>query len=91
MSVVERSDFARLVSAPKIRSFRSFQDVLEEHDGRFTVSNPETGIFGVGDNPRAAFEDFERALREHLDVLSRQDALSEDLVVQLRYLQQRLS
>jgi hypothetical protein len=91
VSVIERSDQVRLTFLPSVQFSRSFHDILEEHDGYWTVRNPETGIFGSGADPRAAFDDFENALREHLDVLSRQDSLSDDLQAQLRYLQQRLT
>jgi hypothetical protein len=69
----------------------SNQEIVEEHDGHWTVRNPETGIFGSGPDRDAAVEDFERALREHLDVLGRQAELSDDLTAQLVYLRQRLS
>src|SRR5262249_37729816 len=38
----------------------------------------------------AAFADFEQALREHFDVLRRQDALTDALRTQLAYLERRL-
>ena len=50
-----------------------------------------TGIHGVGQEPSEAVQDFARALAEHLDMLSRQDDLSDDLRGQLAYLQLRLA
>lgn len=64
--------------------------ILEEHVGYWTIRDGFTGIFGSGATPEAAYEDFQRALREHLDVLSRQDVLSDDLSAQLAYLRHRL-
>jgi predicted RNase H-like HicB family nuclease len=49
-----------------------------------------TGIFGHGPTVEAAVSDLQRALREHLDVLEREPALSEALAQQLAYLRQRL-
>ena len=69
----------------------SAEAILEEHGGRWTARDPETGIFGSGATPEAALGDFRRALREHLDLLTRQDALSGELAAQLAYLRQRLS
>ena len=64
--------------------------ILEEHGGYWTVRDVGTGIFGSGADPEAAHRDFERALREHLDVLERQDALSPELTAQLAYLRELL-
>ena len=69
----------------------SDQDVVEQQEGYWTVRNRETGIFGSGPDREAAVEDFERALREHFDVLERQDELSDDLAAQFGYLRQRLT
>jgi predicted RNase H-like HicB family nuclease len=66
-------------------------DVLEEQDGYWTVTNAQTGIFGSGPTPDDAFSDFAAALRDHLDVLERQDALAPALVEQLAYLRGRIS
>jgi predicted RNase H-like HicB family nuclease len=66
-------------------------EIAEEHDGYWTVHDVETGIFGSGETQEAAREDFERALHEHLDVLERQDSLSDELTAQLTYLRFRLS
>jgi len=68
----------------------SNQEIVEEHDDYWTVRNPETGIFGSGPDRDTAVKGFERALREHLDVLERQAELSDDLTAQLVYLRQRL-
>jgi len=62
--------------------------VVEEQDGRWTVRDVETGIFGTGPDAQAAHRDFERALREHRDVLERQEELSPELTVQLAYLRE---
>lgn len=52
----------------------------------FTVSEPETGIFGIGRDLPSALQDFRVALGEHRDVLESSEALSEDLRRQLRFL-----
>ena len=64
---------------------------IEQHEGYWTVQDPETGIFGSGPDDTAALVDFGRALREHFDVLSRQEGLSVELAHQLDYLRQLLS
>lgn len=66
-------------------------DVVEEHEGYWTVQDLETGIFGSGPDLSAAREDFQRALQEHFEVLSAQEALTPELNAQLVYLRQRLS
>lgn len=66
-------------------------DVEEHDDGTFAVVDQETGIFGHGEDLSAALRDFERAVLEHLDVLGRQPALSDDLAAQLSYLRERLA
>jgi hypothetical protein len=65
--------------------------ILEEHEGYCTVRDLETGIFGSGADPEAAQTDFERALREHRDLLERQDDLSPELAVQLAYIRELLA
>jgi hypothetical protein len=55
-----------------------------------TVVDRETGVFGIGASPREALDDFRRAVREHLDVLERQESLSDDLTAQFQYLRERL-
>jgi hypothetical protein len=54
------------------------------------VRDIPTGIFGQGGTFEDAAEDFGRAVREHLDVLNRQDALSDELARQRDYLRARL-
>jgi hypothetical protein len=54
----------------------------------FAVSDLVTGIFGFGSDLNKAIRDLSHALREHRDVLERQDALSPDLERQLAYLRQ---
>jgi hypothetical protein len=66
-------------------------DILEQHEGYFTVRDLETGIFGTGREPQAAIDDFQIALREHLELLERQSSLSPDLQAQLHYLRARLN
>src|SRR5262245_58196206 len=63
---------------------------LEREGDRWIVVDRETGIHGSGSEPSEAIEDFARALQEHMDVLERQDELSDDLARQLDYLQSRL-
>jgi hypothetical protein len=64
---------------------------IEHARGRWTVVDRETGVFGVGDDPSAAIRDFLRAVAEHVDLLERQDSLSDELEAQLIYLRARLS
>ncbi len=59
---------------------------IEELDGMFTVHDPVTGIFGTGTSRALSLEDFMQALREHADVLGRQERLSPALADQLKYL-----
>ena len=59
---------------------------ISEVDGEWTVTDTETGIFGVGSNEESALRDYFAALVEHRDVLASQPSLSEDLQAQLRYL-----
>jgi hypothetical protein len=66
-------------------------DVDFEHRGRhWVVRDRETGIFGRGDDPLSAVRDFARATADHLDVLERQEALSQGLTAQLQYLRERV-
>ena len=62
---------------------------IERHGQHWLVIDRVTGIHGSGDEPSEALVDFRRALSEHLDLLERQDALSDDLVQQLHYLRAR--
>ena len=64
---------------------------LEPHDDYWTAVDPETGIFGSGPDRDAALEDLRQALHEHLEVLDRQEALSEELWAQLVYLRRLLA
>ena len=64
--------------------------IVDEHDGYWIVRDVETGIFGTGPDAAAAHQDLERALREHLDVLERQEELSSELTAQLAYLRELL-
>ena len=70
---------------------RTLGPILEKHEGYYTVRDLETGIFGSGADPEAAQTDFERALREHRDMLERQDDLSPKLAVQLAYIRELLA
>lgn len=67
----------------------AFDLELQYTGARWTVRDLETGIFGAGDTPSEALLDFQRAAREHLDVLQRQESLSDDLAAQLDYLRTR--
>ena len=60
---------------------------LERGETGWTASDLVTGIFGFGLDPNAAIVDLVHALREHREVLERQDELSPDLEEQLAYLQ----
>jgi hypothetical protein len=57
----------------------------------WTVVDRETGIFGHGDDLLAALRDFDRAAVEHLDVLQRQESLTDELTAQVAYLRQRVA
>ena len=69
----------------------STEEIAQQHDGYWTIHDLMTGIFGSGADLESANEDFQRALREHLDVLTRQEALSPELSEQLEHLRRRLS
>ena len=88
----DRLSFSTNWSTVSAGADSSRQDVVEHHaDGLWTVTNPETGIFGSGLDEDAAFADFEMALLGHLDILSKSlDSLSEGLRSQLDYLLTRL-
>jgi predicted RNase H-like HicB family nuclease len=75
----------------EIRTSWSGEVTLEEHNGYWAAADPETGIFGSGPDVLSAVQDLQQALQEHLDVLGRQEALSDDLAAQLDYLCRRLS
>ena len=55
------------------------------------LTDPNTGIFGVGSTGEEAVKDFLAALREHADVLSEQTSLSPHLQGQLDYLRAHLN
>ena len=63
---------------------------LLEEEGLTTVVNAETGVFGAGDTAANAALDFLAALHEHLDVLMRQERLSNELQRQLDIIQSYL-
>ena len=63
--------------------------VLEHGEDYISLCDVATGIFGVGPDLSSASEDLTNALREHLDVLERQEALSPDLEAQLEHLRKR--
>ena len=73
-----------------VRSSPAFHLVLEPSGKTWTVIDRRTGIYGAGDTPIDALDDFRRAAMEHLDVLERQDSLSDDLTAQLQYLRERI-
>lgn len=83
-------DLSLSASATNIAVSTSDEDKLTFEDGIWTVVNPETGIFGSGESPEAAYEDFEHALLGHLRVLREDEALSPGLSASLEYLQHRL-
>jgi hypothetical protein len=68
----------------------SFQVAVHRTGETWTVADQETGIYGAGASPSEALDDFLRAVKEHLDVLERQELLSDDLTAQLRYLRERV-
>jgi hypothetical protein len=68
----------------------SFSTRFERGDGYWIVADRPTGIFGQGEDVLAAIQDFQAAVSEHLDVLERQAALSEELAWQLEYLRARV-
>lgn len=68
----------------------SFSIRFERGDGYWVVTDRPTGIFGQGEDVLAAVQDFQAAVSEHLDVLERQAALSEELAWQLEYLRARV-
>jgi len=60
---------------------------IERAETGWVAADRATGIFGYGPGPNDAIVDLVHALREHRDVLERQDELSPDLADQLAYLQ----
>jgi predicted RNase H-like HicB family nuclease len=55
----------------------------------FSVYDPLTGVFGSGADPRRALQDLSQAMREHREVLERQENLSPALKRQLDQLRRR--
>lgn len=72
-----------------VSATHSFDLDFGRGDGYWTVSDRRTGIFGQGDDFSSAIRDFRRAVVEHLEVLERQPALSDELAAQLEYLRER--
>jgi hypothetical protein len=70
--------FPGLRHALSVRLYETGEDVA--------VEDPETGVFGAGDDLDAAIVDFQAALHEHLDVLTSEDALAPPLQHQLEIL-----
>lgn len=68
----------------------SFSFELERGNGYWIVRDSETGIYGTAEDVLGALKDFFRAAAQHLDVLKRQEALSDELSWQLAYLRARV-
>lgn len=73
-----------LIVLPGLR--RALSVRLYETADDVAVEDPETGVFGSGDDLPAAVQDFENALRDHLAVLAEDDALAPNLQHQLEIL-----
>lgn len=69
----------------------AFELALAKSETGWTIEDRPTGVHGFGETPSDALADFRAAAAEHLDVLERQDALSEGLRLQLDYLRARLT
>lgn len=63
---------------------------FQRHDDYWVFRDLETGVFGQAPDLLGALDDFQVAAREHLDVLERQQELSEDLARQRDYLRTRI-
>lgn len=74
----------------KITPAPSFDFKLQRGGDYWIVRDRQTGIYGDAENLSEALEEFYRAAAQHLDVLERQDALSEELSWQLNYLRTRV-
>lgn len=77
------------------RSYRlepapSLTIAVERADDCTVVREMVVGVYGAGADLREAWEDFTTALAQHLDVLERQEALSDELSRQLAYLRERV-
>jgi hypothetical protein len=68
----------------------AFHLQLRRGENYYTVTDERTGIFGQGEDASVAIRDFYSAVSEHLDVLERQPALSDELSWQLDYLRARV-
>src|SRR5262245_40138696 len=67
-----------------------FDLVHERTETGWVVLDRATGIHGYGSDPLTAALDFRNAVREHLEMLERQQDLSEALEQQLRYVRDRV-
>ena len=72
------------------RGRKRFQLQRQREGDTFLVTDLPTGIFGSGSDLNAAIRDFYVAAAEHLDVLERQDELSDELAAQREYLRARV-
>lgn len=70
--------FPGLRRALSVRVYETAEDVA--------VEDPQTGVFGAGDDLNAAILDFQAALHDHLEVLAGDDALAPPLRRQLEIL-----
>jgi hypothetical protein len=62
-----------------------------ERDGdTWIIDDPLAGVHGAGQSPSEALRDFQAATLEHVDVLERQETLSDALCAQLKYLRARI-
>lgn len=76
--------YLSLVAFPGLR--RALHARIYETAEDVAVEDPATGVFGAGADLDAAIADFQAALRDHLDVLAGDDALSLPLQRQLEIL-----
>lgn len=67
----------------------SFDVDYQRSGGCWVIWDRATGIYGSGERILDARKDFMQAVEQHLDVLERQAALSENLTWQLNYLRAR--
>ncbi len=70
--------FPGLRRALSLRVYQTSEDVA--------IEDPETGVFGTGDDLDDAIRDFQAALHDHLAVLASEDALAPPLQRQLEIL-----
>lgn len=64
--------------------------LVEFTEGQVIIVDAVTGVFGSGDDAEPAISDLLAALRDHLDLLSGEAALSPDLRKQVEYLRRHL-